>query len=113
MWIWGDKDFLNAGHGTDEVLPFALAPEMRGILAEKLEHMGLDIRNYQQWSTEPIDWLAFPDKNGVPLMVIGRVNDMVHANYPEESWISYDQFLSQFRKDADGTLYYRGRKVER
>lgn len=112
MWIWGDKDFLNAGHGTDEVLPFALAPEMRGILAEKLEHMGLDIRNYQQWSTEPIDWLAFPDKNGVPLMVIGRVNDMVHANYPEESWISYDQFLSQFRKDADGTLYYRGRKVE-
>lgn len=113
MWIWGDKDFLNAGHGTDEVLPFALDPEMRGILVEKLEHMGLDIANYELWSTDPIDWCAFPDKNGVPLMVIGKVNDMVHANYPEESWISYDQFLSQFRKEADGTLYYRGRKVER
>lgn len=113
MWIWGENDFLNAGHGTDEVLPFALDPEMRGILVEKLDHMGLDISNYVQWTTDPIEWCAFPDKNGVPLMVIGKVKDMVHANYPEESWISFDQFLSQFTKNPDGTLYYRGRKVER
>lgn len=66
-----------------------------------------------QWTTDPIEWCAFPDKNGVPLMVIGKVKDMVHANYPEESWISFDQFLSQFTKNPDGTLYYRGRKVER
>lgn len=45
------------------------------------------------------------------MVVIGRVDNMVHANYPEESWISYDQFLSQFYRGENGTLYYRGRPV--
>ena len=58
-------------------------------------------------------WLGFPDKDGVPLVVIGKVTDMVHANYPELSWISYDQFLSQFTKDGNGDVYYRGHKVNR
>ena len=113
MWIYGDKDFLSAGKGEDPVLPFALETEMRGIVEEKLDHMKLDIHKQQLHETYPISWCTFSDKEGTPLMVIGRVDNMVHANYPELSWISYDQFLSRYSKDENGDLYYCGRKVER
>lgn len=113
IWIYGDKDFLCAGKEKDPVLPFPLEREMRAVLEEKLDHLGLDIHRQQIWETFPVTWLGFPDKDGVPLVVIGKVTDMVHANYPELSWISYDQFLSQFTKDGNGDVYYRGHKVNR
>ena len=47
------------------------------------------------------------------MFTVGIVDHMVHANYPEESWISYDQFFSQFSRDEDGTLCYRGTAVKR
>ena len=45
------------------------------------------------------------------MLVVGVVSNMVHANYPEESWIAYDQFLCQFSKDEEGNICYRGKKV--
>ena len=111
MWIYGDQDFLCAGKGKEEVLPFPLNEEMREILAEKLEHFGLDIHRQQRWETFPISWCGFADSKGIPLAVIGRVANMVHANYPELSWISYDQFLCHFSKDENGDVYYCGHKV--
>ena len=111
MMIYGDQDFLTAGHGEDPVLPFCLSDELRATLMEKLETYHLDPANVETWKTEPITWYDFPDTQVVPMVVIGRVDNMVHANYPEESWISYDQFLSQFHRSEDGTLYYRGRPV--
>jgi hypothetical protein len=45
------------------------------------------------------------------MLTVGVVNNMVHANYPEESWISYDQFMCKFSRDADGTLFYQGNPV--
>jgi poly(3-hydroxybutyrate) depolymerase len=111
MMIYGDQDFLTAGHGEDPLLPVCLSEELRATLMEKLNKYQLDPTNVETWKTEPITWYAFPDKQGVPMVVIGRVDNMVHANYPEESWISYDQFLSQFHRSENGTLYYRGRPV--
>ena len=111
MWIYGDKDFLCAGKEEESVLPFQIHKEMREILVEKLEHLGLDIHKQQTWETFPVTWCGFTDGNGVPLMVMGKVTNMIHANYPELSWISYDQFLSQFSKDENGNVYYRGHKV--
>lgn len=111
MMIYGDQDFLTAGHGEDPLLPFCLSEELRATLMEKLDKYQLDPTNVETWKNEPITWYAFPDKQGVPIVVIGRVDNMVHANYPEESWISYDQFLSQFYRGENGTLYYRGRPV--
>ncbi|MDO4414438.1 MAG: PHB depolymerase family esterase [Erysipelotrichaceae bacterium] len=113
MWIYGDKDFLCAAKGTDPELPFAIEPEIRQTLADKLQHFRLDIHKQDTWTTEPITWCGFRNEAGVPLVVIGRVSDMIHANYPELSWISYDQFLSQFTKDENGEVYFRGHKVER
>ena len=42
------------------------------------------------------------------MLIVGRVKDMPHANFPEESWISYDSFLSKFSRREDGTLLYMG-----
>ncbi len=113
MWIYGDKDFLCAGKGEEKIIPFCIEPELRSILSEKLAFYGIEESDYRTWKTDPISWCAFDDEAGVPLMVIGRVDNMVHANYPELSWISYDQFLSHFRKDAEGNVYYCERKINR
>lgn len=59
-----------------------------------------------QYSSYPIDYYVWQNQAGVPMLVIGLVEDMPHANYPEESWISYDQFLCKFRKDEFGNRYY-------
>ena len=68
-----------AGKEKDPVLPFPLEREMRAVLEEKLDHLGLDIHRQQIWETFPVTWLGFPDKDGVPLVVIGKVTDMVPA----------------------------------
>ncbi len=41
------------------------------------------------------------------MLTVGIVRDMAHANFPEESWISWDALFSQFRRGKDGQLYYR------
>ena len=111
MWIYGDQDFLCASKEKDQVFPFDITAEMHDTLMEKIRRYGLDAAKVQRWETYPVSWFSFPDEQNVPMIVVGVVNDMVHANYPEESWISYDQFLSQFYKDKNGNTYYRGQKV--
>ena len=113
MWIYGDSDFLCAGKGEEKVLPFAIEPEMREIAMEKLNRFGIDPADQLRHETNPIEWCTYADASGVPLFVIGRVRDMVHANYPELSWISYDQFLSRFTKNENGEVFYCGKKVNR
>ena len=111
MWIYGDQDFLCASHQEDPELPFSPAPSMRIALMEKIKSRHLDISRVESWSDCPITWYSFPNEQGIPMLVAGVVSNMVHANYPEESWISYDQFLCQFTKDEEGNTYYRGKKV--
>ena len=112
MWIYGDQDFLCASKtGSDPELPFAPAQSMRATLMEKIESSHLDLSSVQTWRDDPITWYCYPNEQGVPMLTVGVVSDMVHANYPEESWIAYDQFLCQFSKDEEGNTYYRGRKV--
>ncbi len=65
----------------------------------------------EQYRCYPIDYYIWKNLSGVPMLKIGLVEDMPHANYPEESWISYDQFLCQFRKDKENRRYYRGRLI--
>lgn len=111
MWIFGDHDPICSRPEADPVLPFGIQPEMRQSVMEKLNHFGLEAEKPYCWQTYPIDWCAFTGADRVPLTMLGRVNDMGHANYPELSRISYDQFLSRFSRDPDGTLRYCGRPL--
>ena len=113
LWIFGDHDPICSFQGEDADLPFTVNPEMKASFLEKLKHFGLDSQVRETWTSWPVDWCSFPDEAGVPLAVMGRVHNMAHANYPGLSWISYDQFLCQFRRMENGDLYYRGRKVQK
>lgn len=58
----------------------------------------------------PIEYFVWK-KNGIPMLTLGLVDDMPHANYAEESRISYDDFFCRFKKDATGNRYYMGKKI--
>lgn len=111
MFIYGSNDFLCAGKAPDPELPFSVSEAIRPRITEIMARYGLKSENIQSWSCPPITWYGFPNASGVPMLTVGVVNNMVHANYPEESWISYDQFMCRFRRDADGTLFYQGNPV--
>lgn len=55
-----------------------------------------------------ISYYVYRNSKRVPMLIVGTVRDMSHANYPRESWIAYDQFFSKFSKKEDGTLLYMG-----
>lgn len=111
MYIFGELDPLNASKTPDPEFPFNLTAEMKEQVLGKMKRYGLKLEDVQIWDDYPIHWAAFPNAQGVPMLVIGMVHNMAHANYPEESGISYDQYLCGFHKDADGALYWRGKKV--
>ena len=110
--IYGDKDNLVAGETSVPGVPFTVSEEFAGSFEHKVERYGLDRSKFQTWQDYPITWYSYPNEQGVPMFTVGIVDQMVHANYPEESWISFDQFFCQFRRDENGTLYYRGTAVK-
>ena len=77
---------------------------------KKIESSHLELSRVEIWRADPITWYCYPNEQGIPMLVVGVVSNMVHANYPEESWIAYDQFLCQFSKDEEGNICYRGIK---
>lgn len=111
MFLCGESDALCMEEGEDPELPFHLNSELRRDIFEKFRRCHLNRDRMQTWTTEPITWYCWPDDAGVPMLTVGIVKNMAHANYPEESWISYDQFLSSFSREGDGRLRYRGQIV--
>ena len=113
MFIFGDRDNLVSGQEKMPGVPFTISAEFKKAVEDKFLRYGLDKSKVQIWEDYPITWYSYPNADGVPMFTVGIVDHMVHANYPEESWISYDQFFSQFSRDEDGGLYYRGTAVKR
>lgn len=113
MFIFGDRDNLVSGQEKMPGVPFTISAEFKKAVEDKFLRYGLDKSKVQIWEDYPITWYSYPNADGVPMFTVGIVDHMVHANYPEESWISYDQFFSQFSRDEDGTLCYRGTAVKR
>ena len=58
-----------------------------------------------------ISYYVYQNAKRVPMLIVGIVKDMTHANYPRESWIAYDEFLCKFSKREDGTLLYMGEEI--
>lgn len=111
MLIFGENDNLIGGTSRINGVPFTVAEEFRQAVEDKFQRYGLDKDEVQTWRDYPITWYAYPNAQGVPMFTVGIVDNMIHANYPEESWISYDQFFCQFSRDEEGNLYYRGQRV--
>lgn len=60
----------------------------------------------------PVSYWVWRNKKGTPMLKLGIVRDMAHANYAEQSRIAYDEFFAQFSRASDGTLLYMGQIAE-
>ena len=101
-WLCADKE--NTGLG------YPCSKSIEEWLLNLMDLYHLD-KNPMRYKVGEITYNVYMNPQQVPLLIVGTVKGMVHANYPRQSWISYDEYLSKFSKDADGALYYMGRKV--
>ena len=109
MFLFGDRDWLVADREHGE-MEFGVTSPIAAYLRNLIKLYGLEEKPLQYTCGE-ITWFVYRNANKIPMLTVGRVAGMTHANYPRESWIAYDEFLCRFSKAADGTLCYMGEKV--
>ncbi len=112
MFIYGDRDKLCISAEANPDFPFRVNEEIQQVLLKKLERYHLKKEAFSTWKAYPITWYSWANEAGVPMLTVGVVENMVHANYPEESRISYDEFFCQFSRDETGGLSYRGKSLQ-
>ena len=106
MFLFGDKDWLCVDRKNGE-LEYHVAKDIAAYLKNLMKLYHLEEKPLQYVCGE-ISWFVYRNAKGVPMLTVGSVKDMTHANYPRESWIAYDEFLCRFSKTEDGTLLYMG-----
>lgn len=106
FFLFGDKDFLCADreHGQ---LEYGVSQKIADFLCNLMKLYNLNPKP-ASYRVGEITYYVYRNAKGTPMLTVGRVADMPHANYPRESWISYDEFLSKFSKLDDGSLLYMG-----
>ncbi len=109
MFLFGDRDWLVADRENGE-LEYKVTHPIAAYLKNLIRLYGLNEKPMQYVCGE-ISWFIYKNAAGVPMLSVGRVAGMTHANYPRESWIAYDEFMARFSKLGDGTLLYMGEQV--
>lgn len=109
MFLFGEHDWLCVDREHGE-LEYHVAPDIAAFLKNLMKLYRLD-ETPRRYDCGEISYYVYLDPRGVPMLIVGTVRDMSHANYPRESWIAYDEFLCKFSKQADGTLLYMGERV--
>ncbi len=105
FFLFGEKDWLCADleHGE---LEYHAAHDIASFLRNLMKIYGLD-ETPLKYTCGEISYYVYLNSKRVPMLTVGTVRDMSHANYPGESWASWDQFLSKFSKKG-GQLMYMG-----
>ena len=106
LFLLGEKDWLcvDAENGELEYhVTKNVAAFLRNLM--QLYHLRTTPACYD---CGEIRYYVYTNDKQVPMLTVGTVRDMSHANYPAESWYSYDSFLAKFSKAPDGTLLYMG-----
>ncbi len=106
FFLYGENDWLCSRGGSGDAV-HKLAPDMDAFVQHLIKLYGLD-KEPASYSCGEITYYIYRNKKRVPMLTIGRVANMPHANYPGESWISYDEFFARFSRAEDGTLLYMG-----
>jgi len=109
MFLFGENDWLCVDKENGE-LEYKVVKDIAEFLKNlmKIYHLDETPRRYQ---CGEISYYVYMNKQNVPMLTVGTVKGMSHANYPKESWIAYDEFFSKFSKKEDGTLQYMGEPV--
>lgn len=110
MFLYGDSDWLVASKSPDPELPFAVGAEMRPRVIELMKRYQLNDPP-AHYRCAPIDYYIYENAHHVPMLTVGVVSDMPHCNYPEQSWISWDQLFCKFRRNPDGSIAYMGKTM--
>lgn len=106
FFLFGDKDFLCAQREGGQ-LEYQVSERIAAFLKNLMKIYDLN-PTPASYQVGEITYYVYRNAKGTPMLTVGRVADMPHANYPRESWITYDEFLSKFSKLEDGTLLYMG-----
>lgn len=109
MFLFGDNDWLCADRENGE-LEYRVKPDIAAFLRNLIRLYRLEEKP-AQYTCGEISWYVYRNEKRVPMLIVGSVAGMTHANYPRESWIAYDEFLSKFSKRSDGTLLYMGEEA--
>jgi len=109
LFLFGENDWLCVDKENGK-LEYKVTEDIAAFLENLMAIYGLDNcpRCYQ---CGEIHYYVYLNKKGTPMLTVGTVRNMSHANYPRESWIAYDEFFAKFSKKADGTLLYMGREA--
>ena len=65
-----------------------------------------------RYQCPPVTYWVWRNRKGTPMLKLGIVHDMAHANYAEQSRIVYDEFFAHFSKTSTGSLLYMGQDAE-
>ncbi len=106
FFLFGENDWLcsDPEHGELEYHPSKqIAAFLKNLI--RLYHLNETPLSYR---CGEIHYFVYLNSQNVPMLTVGTVENMSHANYPGESWASYDQFFAKFSKLEDGTLLYMG-----
>jgi poly(3-hydroxybutyrate) depolymerase len=109
MFLLGENDWLCVDKKNGQ-LEYQVTKEIAEYLQNLIQLYQLYERP-QKYRCGEITYYIYRNAKQVPMLIVGTVRDMSHANYPRESWIAYDQFFARFSKKEDGTLLYMGENV--
>ena len=109
LFLFGDRDWLVADAENGE-MEFKVTAPIAAFLRNLIKLYELDETPLTYVCGE-ISYYVYLNRNRVPMLTVGRVAGMTHANYPRESWIAYDEFFCRFSKTENGELLYMGRRA--
>lgn len=109
MFLFGNHDWLCADPENGE-LEYRVKKRVADFLRSVMKSYGLN-ETPLRYTCGEIDYYVYRNAKNVPMLTVGSVKDMSHANYPKESWIAYDEFMCRFSRREDGTLLYMGEEA--
>ncbi len=109
MFLFGNHDWLCADPENGE-LEYRVKKRIADFLRSAMKAYGLN-ETPLRYTCGEIDYYVYRNAKNVPMLTVGSVKNMSHANYPKESWIAYDEFMCRFSRREDGTLLYMGEEA--
>lgn len=109
LFLLGENDWLcvDKEHGE---LEYKVTKDIADFIRNLIKIYGLEEKP-RRYQCGEISYYVYMNKKQTPMLTVGTVKDMSHANYPRESWIAYDEFFSKFTKDSNKTLLYMGEEA--
>lgn len=109
LFLLGEHDWLCVDKENGQ-LEYKVTKDIAAFLENLMTIYQLD-KVPKRYQCGEISYYVYLNQKKVPMLTVGTVRDMSHANYPRESWIAYDEFFAKFSKKSDGTLLYMGEEA--